>query len=442
MGRMETSQNLVVICCSKTVLVYDRRNDASRTLNLDIPETPVESNKATDSDETTAQDTMFCSKHQVVCARISDDEKYLAVACEPKTVTVWCTQSWSLQHTHNLVKRPVSVDISSDSKMILVADKTGDVYHFPLKGGELEVTSVCHDKQEASPESESQGNDEEKSNVPALLGHLSMLLDVVISQDSRFVITCDRDEKIRVSHYPNSYNIQSFCLGHREFVTQIDILPSHSNLLLSCSGDGTLRLWEYEKGQCVAVTDTREHTSPILHHFTKYSEERIKQSAEATRYLPDYPPLRCFAIYPCAEDEYLVATVLDKIPSVLLYKITDRKFNYLSTTSLEGLPLALTWLNSETLLVQEESEEQPLSVYQCETDRLSRLKVHSLISLGVNHKHLFSEGGPGGVNMDILYKQRYDNVADYLKKKEERIALAKAVEAGLVPQPPKKGRWE
>ncbi len=52
-----------------------------------------------------------------------------------------------------------------------------------------------------------------------LLGHLSMLLDVLVTDCSRFVVTCDRDEKIRVSRYPNAYNIHTYCLGHTEFVT-------------------------------------------------------------------------------------------------------------------------------------------------------------------------------------------------------------------------------
>ena len=48
-----------------------------------------------------------------------------------------------------------------------------------------------------------------------------MLLDIKLSKCGKFIITCDRDEKIRVSHYPNAYNIHNFCLGHTDFVTCI-----------------------------------------------------------------------------------------------------------------------------------------------------------------------------------------------------------------------------
>ena len=41
--------------------------------------------------------------------------------------------------------------------------------------------------------------------------------------------------------FPNSYTIHSFCLGHRDFVTSLSLLSD--SLLVSGSGDGTVRIW-------------------------------------------------------------------------------------------------------------------------------------------------------------------------------------------------------
>ena len=82
------------------------------------------------------------------------------------------------------------------SVFTLFSDKSGDVFRFDL-------------------------NSENDQNGQCLMGHLSMLLDIKLSKCGKFIITCDRDEKIRVSHYPNAYNIHNFCLGHTDFVTCI-----------------------------------------------------------------------------------------------------------------------------------------------------------------------------------------------------------------------------
>lgn len=47
---------------------------------------------------------------------------------------------------------------------------------------------------------------------------LSLHLLQRLDKDGQFLITSDRDEKVRVSHYPNAYNIGSYCLGHEEYV--------------------------------------------------------------------------------------------------------------------------------------------------------------------------------------------------------------------------------
>ena len=78
-----------------------------------------------------------------------------------------------------------------------------------------------------------------------------MLLDIKLSKNGKFIITCDRDEKLRVSHFPNSYNIHNFCLGHTDFVTCLDMFNHDDNLMVSGSGDGTLKVWDFLKVEFV-----------------------------------------------------------------------------------------------------------------------------------------------------------------------------------------------
>lgn len=54
-----------------------------------------------------------------------------------------------------------------------------------------------------------------KKNKP-IVGHVSMLTDMTLSDDEKYIITADRDEHVRVSRYPNGYNIESYCMGHTE----------------------------------------------------------------------------------------------------------------------------------------------------------------------------------------------------------------------------------
>ncbi|KAH9384046.1 hypothetical protein HPB48_026028 [Haemaphysalis longicornis] len=82
-----------------------------------------------------------------------------------------------------------------------------------------------------------------------IVGRLSMVLDMVIGDEDSFVAVSDCDEKIQVSCFPNCYNIRTFCLGHTQFVTSLALLPGPPQLLVSGSGDGTVRTWCPETGR-------------------------------------------------------------------------------------------------------------------------------------------------------------------------------------------------
>ncbi|MEQ2218699.1 WD repeat-containing protein 4, partial [Xenoophorus captivus] len=97
-----------------------------------------------------------------------------------------------------------------------------------------------------------------------------------ISPDDQYIITADRDEKIRVSHHKSPYNIQSYCLGHHQFVTTLQIPAEHPHWLLSGSGDGTVKLWEFESGRRLQNWDIRQLEDTLSSDATKGKVKNIR----------------------------------------------------------------------------------------------------------------------------------------------------------------------
>lgn len=169
----------------------------------------------------------------------SNHRKFAAIASNKK-VLVWSTNELSSTPVERIVqKRPTCISFChTNTNMLVVGDKTGDVFKIDLS------------KEEVSQE--------------PLLGHLSMVLDVQISHNDRYIITADRDEKIRVSSFPLSYMISAWCLGHTQLVSSLCLCSQAAGTarLLSSAGDSMIRLWDYTTGtelaQCNVYTACKD----------------------------------------------------------------------------------------------------------------------------------------------------------------------------------------
>jgi tRNA (guanine-N(7)-)-methyltransferase subunit TRM82 len=83
-----------------------------------------------------------------------------------------------------------------------------------------------------------------------LLGHTASMLTGVEVVGER-ILTCDRDEKIRISSFPQTSAVRGYLLGHTAYVACMDI--SSKECCITCSGDGTVRLWDYVECKQLAV---------------------------------------------------------------------------------------------------------------------------------------------------------------------------------------------
>ena len=77
-----------------------------------------------------------------------------------------------------------------------------------------------------------------------------MITDISMDPSiGRFVLSADRDEKIRISQFPPTALIQSYCLGHASAVVQVACCQRFQaeNWMISIPKDGTIKFWDYLK---------------------------------------------------------------------------------------------------------------------------------------------------------------------------------------------------
>ncbi|OQS04512.1 hypothetical protein THRCLA_03263 [Thraustotheca clavata] len=89
-------------------------------------------------------------------------------------------------------------------------------------------------------------------NEKSLLQHTtSIITDVSMSTNGKYLLSADRDEKIRISNFPATTLVQSYCLGHRQCVRKIAVSVATPSLFVSVGLDDALNLWNIETGALI-----------------------------------------------------------------------------------------------------------------------------------------------------------------------------------------------
>ncbi|KAM7407953.1 hypothetical protein PAMA_003611 [Pampus argenteus] len=273
---------------------------------------------------------------KVLAFTVSPSGKLVALTDDTKRLVLFhCGDSWQRISIRWVVRRCTSLVFSQAEDEVLVADKSGDVYSFsvvePQREGELRM------------------------------GHLSMVLAVTMSLNDEYVITADRDEKIRVSHLRSPYNIQSFCLGHQQFVSALLVPSGYPHWLLSGSGDGTVKLWEYKSGKRLQSWDLQQLEDTL--------------SSEADK---DKKPTVCRIS--SSPDGHHIAVLCERVSAVQFFTLQlqgEEKLTPHSRLSLPLCPLDMTFDPDGQLWVLMDSSDAPLQIY---THRQDSWQVQSQVN--------------------------------------------------------------
>ncbi|XP_016987026.1 tRNA (guanine-N(7)-)-methyltransferase non-catalytic subunit wuho [Drosophila rhopaloa] len=309
----------------------------------------------------------------------SPDGQLLAVTTSGGQKALLLYRSWP-ENARLLSSRPLARAASalrfcSDSSSVLVTDKTGDCYQYDCV--ELEATPRL------------------------LLGHLSVVYDILWSEDQQHIITCDRDDKIRVTNYPATFDIHSYCLGHREFVSGLALLTDQH--IASASGDKTLRVWNYIQGKELLL---HELPAPAVRLLVRQLEpEKVFQAA------------------------VLFYGNVDALGLYRLERSPDESWSVTATQLVRAE--AGSWSISNFTLTADriyitgaENERLSLRVYDIATGQRTTSGVpEGWVKMVLDGLGASEEDAPPFVpeDLSVWFKKRFDNVSDYLERKKRRI---------------------
>jgi len=393
-----TDNGCRIFTCGSKVLL--KTKDKSVVKEVPKPtvtqkETPSDTSKDNEDNKTSSDLVKINSSCVSPCGNL------LALCDDYKQITVWELPSLTLLYQQNLIRKASKVIFSPDSKHILVADKNGDVYKFDSR-------TACDAK--------------------LLLGHLSMLLDIKMPGSGKFVVTADRDEKIRVSKFPNSYNIHNYCLGHTEFVTSICFLGD--DILLSGSGDGTVRAWRYLEGKELCShevfkdieLDVREDMEKMDVKDDLENRELEKNGVKRVD-----PPSQPAVVNLMVLKSNQILVQVEGYKGLCVYEYLNEKLQLKQELKLNSFLLDFDVHNDQLVLLAKNQKSVFIENFKISSSSLVKESTETLDEYGDFFTPVNDYESEGVKN---LHKRWFDNVKDYMERKEARVNKTKA------PQPP------
>ncbi|XP_054713631.1 tRNA (guanine-N(7)-)-methyltransferase non-catalytic subunit wdr4-like [Uloborus diversus] len=279
--------------------------------------------------------------NDIVSIAISNSFKFIAASDFRNSLYLWgkVESSFKLISVRSLSRRCHKLIFTNSGSNVIVSDRGGDVFLFSVS------------------------NFDDSGKL--ILGHICLITDIAISENDDYLATCDRDAKIRISCFPNCYNIHSYCLGHQDFISSLHFLPFNNEVLFSSSGDGTLRLWNFKSGTEICSLHIEEKI--FLENKKLDEASKIEKSSLSKEKKNENDSNSAVKMVTYCNKFKMCAVSFHTRVGVALYEIADKSlsFNFVQYISLLSIPLSISFDANGTLFIILANLEKPILMYEC-----------------------------------------------------------------------------
>lgn len=311
------NEDVITIASGNKVLVAQKMNQTVSALSL---EEGVSSN--------------------IVAVGVSTSDNIICFAYDNKWISSFTLSDGILISKAQLRKCPTALTLQKTGSgvAVIVSDKAGDVYGMNVKHLDQQMK---------------------------LAGHTaSIITDVDMSVCGRYMISSDRDEKVRISRFPDTYTIQSYAVGHESIVVGVTVMQSLYSvtggevppLLCSASWDNSVRLWTIPEGKPLDVfhfpNETTTEEVPEV-EAPSVGEEEGDEEGYAKQYVvtnAENMPLKVISVFVPLWNMGLVAVLLRERQRifVLTVGLSEGAWRFVGSTVLEGFAEVVTDLHFPT----------------------------------------------------------------------------------------------
>lgn len=200
-----------------------------------------------------------------------------------------------------------------------------------------------------------------------------------------------------MSRFPNSYNIESYCLAHEEFVSSLVLMDGQT--LVSGSGDATIKLWDFRSGRLIASQDCGQDHS--VKHVVKLGINRIAVSFYCKKWLH---------VYRIDDDRIVKQAVIDVKDEMVGMEGLDDESLLLTTRNPEKC-LQVIGISGETSAHPHHHPLEPL---------LNSINSSSELRDCLRQRESWTGSACDEDEVRLLKKDAYNNVQQYLLRKQER----------------------